>query len=369
MIIDTHPEKLEESILICQKIDPSSALFFDIETTGFKAASSKLYLIGYGCRKEAGIWEITQMLAEKSSEERELLLRFSELLKSIQVVIHFNGNRFDIPYLEEKYAYYHLPSPFSGVGTVDIYAEIRPYRDLLGLRRLNQKSVESFLEISREDRYHGGELIDVYRYFKKNLTDQDALRKLMLHNYEDVKGMFSLSSMLAYTSLPEALSAESLKSFSLGESLSASFLLKEPVPKPVASQLDLYSLKLEADCLSLTVPILKGTLLHFFPNWKDYYYLPEEDMAIHKSVASFVNKAHRVKASAATCYIKKEGSYLPQKTAQFQPSFRISYKDKREYFEAERLRDQPEAITEYLRSLLLTPEKASEKGTAKSPEH
>ena len=92
-------------------------------------------------------------------------------------------------------------------------------------------------------------------------------------------------------------------------------------------------------------------------------------MAIHKSVASFVNKAHRVKASAATCYIKKEGSYLPQKTAQFQPSFRISYKDKREYFEAERLRDQPEAITEYLRSLLLTPEKASEKGTAKSPEH
>jgi hypothetical protein len=36
-----------------------------------------------------------------------------------------------------------------------------------------------------------------------------------------------------------------------------------------------------------------------------------EDTAIHKSVAEFVDSAFRKRATAATCYTKKEGTFLP----------------------------------------------------------
>lgn len=54
----------------------------------------------------------------------------------------------------------------------------------------------------------------------------------------------------------------------------------------------------------LKVPIYEEELKYFYSNYHDYYYLPTEDVALHKSVAGFVDKAHRVNATAATCYTR-----------------------------------------------------------------
>ena len=62
----------------------------------------------------------------------------------------------------------------------------------------------------------------------------------------------------------------------------------------------------------LKIPVYSGELKFFYPDYKNYAYLPEEDKAIHKSVAVYVDKAHRVPATPATCYTKKEGDFLPQ---------------------------------------------------------
>ena len=68
-------------------------------------------------------------------------------------------------------------------------------------------------------------------------------------------------------------------------------------------------------------------------NYKDYYYLPEEDTAIHKSVAFYVDKNYRTKAKAATCYSKKTGCFLPQHQVVVSPYFKLEYHDKITYFE------------------------------------
>ena len=83
-------------------------LFFDIETTGLKAETSHLYLIGYAVQKQPGSWEITQLFAEKTEDERYLLKAFSDICMRYRTVIHFNGDRFDIPYLETKYQEYSI---------------------------------------------------------------------------------------------------------------------------------------------------------------------------------------------------------------------------------------------------------------------
>lgn len=56
-------------------------------------------------------------------------------------------------------------------------------------------------------------------------------------------------------------------------------------------------------------------------------------MAIHKSVASFVDKEYRENAKASNCYTRKSGKFLPQYNNVMQPEFRKEYKDKISYFE------------------------------------
>ena len=61
----------------------------------------------------------------------------------------------------------------------------------------------------------------------------------------------------------------------------------------------------------IRIPVFLGELKHYYEDYENYFYLPEEDWAIHKSVGCFVEKSHRKKATAKTCYIKKEGVFLP----------------------------------------------------------
>jgi hypothetical protein len=42
----------------------------------------------------------------------------------------------------------------------------------------------------------------------------------------------------------------------------------------------------------LKVPLYEEEMKYFYANYKDYYYLPAEDIALHKSVSSFVDQAH-----------------------------------------------------------------------------
>ena len=63
--------------------------------------------------------------------------------------------------------------------------------------------------------------------------------------------------------------------------------------------------------ITLRIPPFSMDARYFYPDYKNYYYLPEEDRAIHKSVASFVDKDFRTKATKETCYIRKSGTYYP----------------------------------------------------------
>ena len=53
---------------------------------------------------------------------------------------------------------------------------------------MKQKSIEQFLGLAREDKYNGGQLIEVYREYL--MTHESFLYDLLiLHNEDDLKGM------------------------------------------------------------------------------------------------------------------------------------------------------------------------------------
>ena len=83
-------------------------------------------------------------------------------------------------------------------------------------------------------------------------------------------------------------------------------------------------------------PVQQRTLYHFLPDPENYYYLPQEDTAVHSSVAQFVEPAFRRKATRKTAYIKKADAFLELPAAALpflseEPLFQTGYSDKKRY--------------------------------------
>lgn len=342
-------------------------LFFDIETTGLSGEHSNLYLIGCTYHRN-GSWHLIQWFADTKDSEEAVLTAFFHFLKAFDFVIHYNGDGFDIPYLLKRCHALGLPWDFSHVTSIDLYKRIRPYRKLLSLENLKQKSMERFLGINREDTYSGGELIQVYQDYL--VTREDSLYdKLMLHNREDLEGMPLILPILNYTDFLEhdfqlekvsiENTIDSFPESSSGGKENASpalhLSLQSPyeIPVPFRAASDLCSIEAKDRHLHLTVPLYEGTLKYFYPDYKDYYYLIYEDTAIHKSIGEYVNRSARKKATAQTCYTKKSGLFLPQPAFIWEPALKKQYRDKITYVEyAPALFENSQILNRYIRLLL-----------------
>lgn len=324
-------------------------LFLDIETTGFTAKSSSLYLIGTAYYA-GGRWYVRQWFASRYEEEAEILSAFFNFAMDYTHLIHFNGNNFDLPYLLQKCAQYGLPYNFNHFEGIDIYRRVSPYKTFLHLPNCKLKTLEQFLGINREDTYGGGELISVYHAYVKEPTDF-GLQALTLHNADDMKGMLHILPILAYYDLfngalrPKKVQANyyqerpysnreySGMDGSGRQELVMKLALSSSLPRSVSGSANGCYFKGVEQEVELRVPLLEEEMKYFYSNYKNYYYLPDEDTAIHKSVASYVDRHHRVQATAATCYTRKLSTYLPEWDTLFEPFFKRNYRDRELFFE------------------------------------
>lgn len=334
-------------------------LFFDIETTGFSGDYSNLYLIGC-VYFEDDTWNLLQWFADTPEAEIEVLAAFFEFLKRFSIVIHFNGDGFDIPYLQKRCQAFALPCGFSAVRSFDIYKKIRPYRNLLGLASMKQKAIEQFLGVDRDDLYSGGQLIKVYHDYlhtgEKYLFDM-----LMLHNADDLRGMPGILPILSYPDfLEHEFTLESQSIVTQRDIFGRDFhrlelVYKSPVtvPVPFTKSNSLADLEARGNVLTACIDLCEEELKYFYPDYKNYYYLIYEDRAIHKSVAEYVDREARIKATAKTCYTRRSGLFLPQFTPLWSPVFQREYKDKISYFQYDEtfFEDQEHAEV-YIRHLL-----------------
>lgn len=315
------------------------AIFFDIETTGFSPTRTSLYLIGCAVRK-GQILVIDQFFADAPSEEQDVLLSFFSLLEQYQTIISFNGIGFDIPYLKSKCETYGIKEPFSSHEFLDIYKQVTKMKSLLHLPNLKQKSIEQFLGMEREDIYNGGELIEVYHRYVRTASERD-LALLRQHNYEDVLDMPQLLTVLSYPHLLEgdfeitSLYANEFTSYEGAAEKELIFELKNlhHLPAPVSCKKEDFYLMASGYESKLVVRLYTGELKFFFSDYKNYFYLPDEDYAVPKSLAGGIAKEHKKKATASTCYTRKNAIFLPQYGAVLSPAFRAMYRDKKSYFE------------------------------------
>lgn len=351
-------------------------LFFDIETTGFSRTACFCYLIGAAYRdNDSNTITIIQWLAESDTDEPALLSEFAKLTASFSLLTHFNGDSFDIPFLQKRAAIHNIELHLDNLRSIDLYKHAKGLKSLLRLESYNQKSVEHFLGIHREDKYSGGELIKVYKDYVKNvhtpIEHNEAERLLLLHNFDDICGLLKVSSILSYNNIinkrftykdimyticqsqdmlhsadgnwHNAATTATNNSTTTNNSnnnninnnhayITLSFSLPEEVPVSVLLKDDEYVLRAEKDVLKLRFPVLTDTLKFFYADYRNYYYLPYEDTAMHKSVAAYVDAECKVKATKETCYTKKYAAFimLPAYSGDM-PVFKRDYNEQNVY--------------------------------------
>lgn len=334
-------------------------LFIDIETTGLSPKTSFLYLIGCAFYKENTLHTI-QWFADAPSEEADILSAFFAFVKDYSCLMHYNGRQFDLPYLTFKAEKLQIINPLSSLLEVDIFKLIKPIKKLLSMTSLRQKAIEDFLHITRNDQYDGGQLIPVYKEYVKDKSAK-RLSLLLLHNEEDLLGMHKLLPILNYLSLLETtlvfthFEEHTYEDFTGAQQMELLLFYRfdSSVPCSFSTYRDHLFLSCDAaGQLSFRIPILKDELKFFYPNYKDYYYLPAEDCCIHKSVAMSVDKKYRCNAKKDTCYTKYYGCFLPQFAPLISPCFQAEYKTKKYYFEYKQELMTPDTLNDYGKHLL-----------------
>ncbi len=122
------PQQNEELLEMLPKgTDPERVLFWDIETTGFSRKYDSIYLMGYfyweGCRPI-----IEQHLASSTTDELALLESFLQKMDDYELLVTFNGNAFDIPFVRERLRVMRISRGSSGpFSSLDLYKLYRPY--------------------------------------------------------------------------------------------------------------------------------------------------------------------------------------------------------------------------------------------------
>ena len=339
-------------------------LLLNIETTGLSPKSAFVFLIGLGWPEKDG-WHFRCLLAQKRMDERILMQSFQDILKNFNQVLTYGGHSFTYRFLNERWKNYDDATAFSdteeatgflfrNIRQLDIQKDIAPYRHLLTMTDTKKHTAEQFICYDRSEHLAPKDLIQCYTQWELS-GDTALLTQLTAHHEADMAGLLKLYSLSAYSRFFrgefDALTHYALKDSFCHFNLS----LKQPVPKPVEAVFENFSLFLENASAQLVIPVVDTELKYFLPGpVKDYYYLPQEDQAVHRSVACYVDKAYRQKATAATCYIRQKGLFLPTFDQTVQPCFKKAYNEEGYYipYDTDKFDAEPDYLKRYLTAFI-----------------
>ena len=331
---------------------PESALLLNIETTGLRPSSSYVYMISAGYRVKEQFF-YTAMLTGGRQEEAALLKALHELASSFSDVYCYGGNAFAFRFLSDRYAGYSDMTLFHPESLqIDLQKRIRPLQRLLPLPNTKKAQVETFLSFHRAADRTGKELIPIYGAWERNRIPE-AKEVLLEHAETDIHSLSSIYRLTAYTDFLDGCWDE-IRTEQKEDSLLFTVILRHPVPVSLSYHTEQASVFLQEDQAMIRVPLLRGRLRYFLSPCRDYYYLPAEDTAVHKSVGQFVDKSMRVKAVPENCYVVREGVFVPVPAAFPGPVFSHSYQTEPYYtqYDEKKWQQDPSFMKKYIAAIV-----------------
>ncbi len=363
--------KQKNIITIRREPEILRGLYLDIETTGLSKSRSILTMIGCAIVTPDQT-TLLQWFNNDAVSEENILRDFHEFLSTLNPeipLITFNGDHFDLPYLRTHFSYHSISTNFlNQFKTVDLYKKLLPFQKAFSLEHGRQKDWEKVVNVNREDLYSGKELIGIYKNFLKTNNQFDA-DKIFLHNKEDILYLIKISSLHVFPSvLEDDWSIQDIKTQN-GQELTVKIKIKNELPLSVKIGLEnSTSFFFKDNHIICTLLYQEKEMKYYYSNYKDYYYLPKEDKAVHKSIGQYVDSSHRKKATASTCYTKKDSYFfhIPEPAKKYglqilketynpYPTYREDYSDKINYISLDDLIPENgdlSTLEQYIKDLL-----------------
>lgn len=342
-------------------------VFMDIETTGFSRSYDSVYLIGYLYYENQSFW-LEQHLAESLMDEMALLESHAERMDDFSLCVTFNGEMFDIPFIESRWEALHIQGQPAEIRSLDLLRKYRPYSKIFEWPNCKLKTIEAFLGIDREDAFDGGQLIEVfYEYARTN--DSQLEKVLLLHNYEDILNM---PRLLRVESFIRRLREGEVEEIQIDKEWTDEcrfrVILKEALPlsyegcwilnKKRPERMHIRT-EAESPVVFIRLPKVSCERQYFLPNPEDYYYLPSQNTIVHKSLADIMDTKGRKAATHKNCCICRQGEFIVGADAiegihVFYEQWKspIVYYEKEELIQKIKLQD-PEFLKNWFHSLLI----------------
>lgn len=174
----------------------------DIETTGLSPKNSAFVLGGLVTPEKDGL-KVEQFFSENFTQEQETLKAFWKAASEKDVLITFNGQHFDLPFMRERLNAVVIDYPFH----LDLYLMIKKFSPIRKfLPNLKQKTIENYMGLwqYRKDEISGKDSVDLYFRFlsEKNTELKD---KILLHNHDDIVQLYRLLNVLEKTEFHKAM--------------------------------------------------------------------------------------------------------------------------------------------------------------------
>lgn len=201
------------SRILEEYLDPRRTVVADIETTGLSPRSAKVILGGLVVPDGEGRLTL-QYFADRPEDEEELLDRYVGMLMQYDVIVTYNGNRFDLPFLKKRMKIHGIPlDGLESFYSLDLYRIVRKYSELPSiLPDLKQKTVERYMGVgqTRQDTIDGGESVRLYYRFLESSGGQKGylLDRILLHNRDDVVKLSEIMSILRYLDIHKIMYCE-----------------------------------------------------------------------------------------------------------------------------------------------------------------
>lgn len=327
--------------------DGKSIILLDIETTGLSPELSVIFMIGCAWVENNRLFLI-QWLSDtlELQGERDILNTFSQWIRERLsytpelCLVTYNGQNFDLPFLKTRYTQCDLKNPLdiptiqissdipkiqtvsaaSGFQVLDLYRELLPLKVLWPTSNMKLKSMSHWLGYQHSNTPEGHRLIKAYHEYIKT-KDSEILNLLFLHNADDLRALHTLLPLyhylLFFKGAYTVLSADIINESTL------QFCLEPKTFLPMPLSYEAFDSRITMTCseVLLQTQIYPRGLRYYYPDIKNYVYLPEEDYALHKSMTAYIDKSHWQKAQCETCYTW----FFPDKTFLSQPERQHEY--------------------------------------------
>ena len=313
----TIPDKFNLDNNLPNNFDRHSSAFFDIETTGLSPKTSYIFLIGLLFFKEDKLI-LRQYFADNVDDEANILNNFIEDISHYENLYNFNGTSFDIPFIIKRLIVNSINFDFSKHIIIDIYKTLLANKQMVYLESYKLKNVEKYLNIIRKDELSGSQIVSEYKNFiefKNVFTKQ----KILLHNEEDVINLYRILPILNIIENINSCDISDINEIDIKIDNKKVYITGKAVFKTdsvsVIEKNYTFNYDKSTNGFFFLYTILEDTLYYIFNNYKQYYYFPDIDCAIHKSVAKYNKNQTKLQATKANCYSKINTQYIELPTS------------------------------------------------------